>query len=106
MLQGNPTEGTSDRHATCSVQRDDTKVQVHWHTGLSMNFKIEVLNYTIMLNYSRPWTSHDLDRCTSGMLMIGYHAALMGMTMTLGHGTETISFDILQGLEAHHYRIS
>jgi hypothetical protein len=85
-------EGTPDHHATCSVQRDDANVQGHWLTSLSIDFLSEVLKYTVLLNYSQPWISNDLDKYTSGMLAMGYHAAFSGMIKTLGNDTETVAF--------------
>lgn len=85
-------EGKSDPYATCSVQSDDAKVQDHWLTSSSMEYMSEVLKYTVLLNYSQPWISGDLNRYTSGMLALGYHAAFSGMVKTLGNDTESIVF--------------
>lgn len=85
-------EGKSDPYATCSVQSDDAKVQDHWLTSSSMEYMSEVLKYTVLLNYSQPWISGDLNRYTSGMLALGYHAAFSGMVKTLGNDTESTVF--------------
>jgi hypothetical protein len=87
-----PSDGTEERYATCSTQRDDRVIQDDWLTGLSLDFMSEVLKYTVSQNYSQPWISADLDDYTSGMLTVGYQAAWSGLMKILGNETELVAF--------------
>jgi hypothetical protein len=92
--------GADDSYATCSVQRDDTKVQDHWLTGLSLDFMSEALKYTVLLNYAQPWISQDLDTYASGMLTLGYQAAFSAIIETLHNDkdTEAANFSTATGV--------
>lgn len=56
-------------------------VEQHWLTDLALDFTSEVLKYSVLQNYTRLWLSNDLDDYVSGLLTMGYHAAMAAMVL-------------------------
>ncbi|KAH7000760.1 hypothetical protein EDB80DRAFT_753890 [Ilyonectria destructans] len=79
---------TSKSYADCSIDRDDGGVKEDWLTLLSLDSMSEVLKYSVMMNFTQPWLSNNLEDYTAGMLTVGYHAAWSGLMGRLGNVTE------------------
>lgn len=87
------SDASNSKYGTCHVNNSDhTSVEDDWLASLAVDFTTDVLKYTVLLNYSQPWISNNLDDYTSGILTLGYHSALNGLMKKLGNETESTTF--------------
>lgn len=83
---------SEELYATCFLPRDTVVLEADWLTHLALDFRSEVLKYTVAQNYTRPWINGNLTEYTTGILTLGYHAAWSALTKRLANASEEVTF--------------
>ncbi|KAF2800760.1 hypothetical protein K505DRAFT_331482 [Melanomma pulvis-pyrius CBS 109.77] len=90
--------GAQELYATCFTSHGKHDVEEDLLSNLALDFTSEVLKYTVLQNYSQPWMNDDLTEYTTGMLLLGYHAAWSGLMRSLGNASEPVTIRPAEGV--------
>lgn len=76
--------------AKCIVTPNPGAVEDDWISGLALDFMSETMKNIVMLNLTQPWMHNNVDKYTTGILTLGYHAAWSSLMVRLGNASEPL----------------
>lgn len=80
--------GAFDYMATCIVTPNPGAIEDDWISGLALDFMSETMKNIVMLNLTQPWMHNNLDKYTTGILTLAYHASWSSLMGRLGNESE------------------
>lgn len=88
--------GAIDYVATCNVKPNPGAVKEDWISGLAP--MSETMKNIVMLNATHPWMHNNLNKYTTGILTLAYHAAWSSLMNRLGNASEPTTTRIAESV--------
>lgn len=89
---------TNSYLATCHIKPNPKAIKEDWIPGLALDFMSETMKNIVMLSATDPWMQNNLDKYTTGMLTLGYHAAWSSLTNRLSNSNEVTTTRIAESV--------
>lgn len=89
---------TIDYLTTCHVKANPTAIKEDWVASLALDFMSETMKNIVMLNVAEPWMHNNLNKYTTGMLTLGYHAAWSSLTNRMSNVNEPATTRIAESV--------
>lgn len=89
---------TIDYLTTCQVKANPKAIKEDWISGFALDFMSETMKNIVMLDVTEPWMHNNLDKYTTGMLTLGYHAAWSSLTDELSNANEPATTRIAESV--------
>lgn len=90
--------GVFDYMATYIIAPNPGAVEDDWISGIALDFMSETMKNIVMLNLTQPWMQNNLDKYTTGILTLAYHAAYSSLIGRFGNASKPTTIRIAESV--------